>query len=88
MAEVAELNELIIKGIQGLSEKEKREVLNFIEFLRIREEKSFHLELSPAAKRDLKRLPRSIQKEKAFINEPKEERSNVKSVGPKPNPTR
>ena len=41
MAEVAELNELIIRGIQGLSEKEKREVLNFIEFLRIREEKSF-----------------------------------------------
>ena len=50
--------------------------------------KTYHVELSLAAKRDLKRLPRSIQKEKAFINEPKEERSNVKSVGPKPNPTR
>jgi len=41
MVEVAELDELIIRGIQGLSEKEKREVLNFIGFLRIREEKSF-----------------------------------------------
>jgi len=36
MVEVAELDELIIRGIQGLSEKEKREVLNFIGFLRIR----------------------------------------------------
>jgi len=43
--------------------------------------KTYHLELSPAAERDLKRLPRFIQKEKAFINEPKEKRSNVKSVG-------
>jgi len=32
--------------------------------------KTYHLELSPAAKRDLKRLPRSIQKEIVFKHLP------------------
>ena len=41
MARVAKLNELILKNIQELPEREKKEVLNFIEYLRIKEDHSF-----------------------------------------------
>ncbi|KPJ69272.1 MAG: hypothetical protein AMJ45_00655 [Syntrophobacter sp. DG_60] len=41
MEQTARLNELIIKGIKQLSDREKQEVLNFIEFLRIKEDQSF-----------------------------------------------
>jgi len=38
---IAKLNELILKNIQDLPDKEKNEVLNFIEYLKIREDHSF-----------------------------------------------
>jgi len=41
MRQTAKLNELIIKDIKELSDREKQEVLNFIEFLRIKEDRSF-----------------------------------------------
>ncbi len=41
MPGTSELNELILKNIQSLPEKEKRDVLNFIEFLKIKEDRSF-----------------------------------------------
>jgi len=41
MATVAKLNELILKNIQELPEREKKEVLDFIEYLRIKENPSF-----------------------------------------------
>ncbi len=41
MAGVAKLNELILKNIQELSEKEKKEILSFIEYLKIKEDQSF-----------------------------------------------
>jgi hypothetical protein len=41
MTRVAGINELILKNVQDLSEKEKREVLNYIEYLRIKEDQSF-----------------------------------------------
>ena len=41
MADVAKLNELILNNIQELSEKEKKEILSFIEYLKIKEDHSF-----------------------------------------------
>jgi ribosome biogenesis protein Nip4 len=41
MARVYDLSDIILKNIQELAEKEKREVLNFIEFLKIKEDHSF-----------------------------------------------
>jgi hypothetical protein len=41
MAGVAKLNELILHNIQELSEKEKKEILSFIEYLKIKEDHSF-----------------------------------------------
>ena len=41
MRQTAKLNELIIKDIKELSDREKQEVLNFIELLRIKEDRSF-----------------------------------------------
>ena len=41
MARTAEINQLILKNIRLLTDKEKREVLNYIEYLRIKEDRSF-----------------------------------------------
>jgi hypothetical protein len=41
MAGVVKLNELILDNIQELSEKEKKEILSFIEYLKIKEDHSF-----------------------------------------------
>ncbi len=41
MAGTFELNELILKNIKSLPEKGKKEVLHFIEFLKIKEDSSF-----------------------------------------------
>ncbi len=41
MAGVAELNDLILKSIQELPDRDKREVLNFIEYLKIKEDHNF-----------------------------------------------
>jgi len=41
MAELAKLNNLILKNIQMLSDKEKKEVLSFIEYIMIKEDRSF-----------------------------------------------
>jgi hypothetical protein len=41
MEQTAKLNGLIIKSIKELPDREKREVLNFIEFLRIKEDRFF-----------------------------------------------
>jgi len=41
MAELAKLNDLILKSIQRLSDKEKKEVLSFIEYIKIKEDRSF-----------------------------------------------
>ena len=41
MAGVAKLNELIFRNIQELSDKEKKEILSFIEYLKIKEDQSF-----------------------------------------------
>ncbi len=41
MAKASELNERIFETVKELPEKEKREVLNFIKYLRIKEERSF-----------------------------------------------
>ncbi len=41
MAGVAELNDLILKNIQELPDRDKREVLNFIEYLKIKEDRTF-----------------------------------------------
>jgi hypothetical protein len=41
MAGGTELNDLISKSIQDLAEEEKREVLSFIEYLKIKEDHSF-----------------------------------------------
>jgi hypothetical protein len=38
---ITKLNELILKNIQDLSDKEKNEVLSFIEYLKVREDHSF-----------------------------------------------
>lgn len=41
MARAAKLNDLILRNVQGLTDKEKEEVLNFIEYIRIKEDRSF-----------------------------------------------
>ncbi len=41
MARVAELDELILQAIQNLKESERKEVMNFIEFLKIKEDNTF-----------------------------------------------
>jgi len=41
MSGVAELNELILQNIEELPDKDKREVLNFIEYLKIKEDQAF-----------------------------------------------
>jgi hypothetical protein len=41
MVGVTELNDLISKSVQDLAERDKREVLNFIEYLKIKENHSF-----------------------------------------------
>ncbi len=41
MARVVKLDELIFKAIQNLKESEKKEVMNYIEFLRIKEDNTF-----------------------------------------------
>jgi hypothetical protein len=41
MAQAAEFDDLIAKGIRELSEREKEEVLNFIEFLKVKENRLF-----------------------------------------------
>jgi len=41
MADVAKLNELILHNIRELPEKEKKEILSFIEYLKIKEDHSF-----------------------------------------------
>jgi len=41
MARVVKLDELISKAIQNLKESEKKEVMNFIEFLKIKEDNTF-----------------------------------------------
>jgi len=41
MSGLAELNELILQNIEELPDKDKREVLNFIEYLKIKEEQAF-----------------------------------------------
>ena len=41
MSGIAELNELILQNIEELPDKDKREVLNFIEYLRIKEDQNF-----------------------------------------------
>jgi hypothetical protein len=41
MARVVKLDELIFKAIQNLKQSEKKEVMNFIEFLKIKEDNSF-----------------------------------------------
>ena len=41
MEQTAKLEELIVRGIKELSNREKQEVLIFIEFLRIREDQPF-----------------------------------------------
>ncbi|MBW1791004.1 MAG: DUF2281 domain-containing protein [Deltaproteobacteria bacterium] len=41
MSELANLNEVILQNIEELPDKKKREVLNFIEYLKIREDQAF-----------------------------------------------
>jgi len=41
MARVVKLDELIFKAIQNLKESEKKEVMKFIEFLRMKEDNNF-----------------------------------------------
>ena len=41
MAKASVLNQQILTHVKTLPEKEKREVLNFIEYLRIREDRTF-----------------------------------------------
>ena len=41
MAKASVLNQQILAHVKTLPEKEKREVLNFIEYLRIREDRTF-----------------------------------------------
>ena len=41
MAGMTELNDMILKSINELEEKDKREVLNFIEYLKIKEDRFF-----------------------------------------------
>ena len=41
MAGTTELNDIILKNINELGEKDKREVFNFIEYLKIKEDRSF-----------------------------------------------
>ena len=41
MAQVAKFDELIVNGIRELSKREKEEVLNFIEFLKVKEDQVF-----------------------------------------------
>ncbi len=41
MIAASALNEQIFERVEALPEKEKREVLDFIEFLRIREDRTF-----------------------------------------------
>jgi len=41
MARAVKLNDLILRNVQGLTDKEKKEVLNFIEYIRIKEDRSF-----------------------------------------------
>ena len=41
MAQPAEFDGLIVNGIRELSKREKEEVLNFIEFLKVKEDKLF-----------------------------------------------
>ena len=41
MAKASALNQQILAHVKKLPEKEKREVLNFIEYLKIREDRTF-----------------------------------------------
>ena len=41
MTNTTALNELIFETVKSLPDKEKREVLNFIEYLKIRKQQSF-----------------------------------------------
>jgi len=41
MVQVAKFDELIVNGIRELSKREKEEVLNFIEFIKVKEDKLF-----------------------------------------------
>ena len=41
MERAINMNELIVRSIKDLTNKEKKEVLDFIEFLRIKEDRSF-----------------------------------------------
>jgi hypothetical protein len=41
MPRAAELNDLILENVDGLTNEEKREVLNFIQYLKIKEDRSF-----------------------------------------------
>ncbi len=41
MSGIPELDDLILQNIEELPDKDKREVLNFIEYLRIKEDQAF-----------------------------------------------
>ena len=41
MLQAAKFDELIVNGIRELSNREKEDVLNFIEFLKVKEDKLF-----------------------------------------------
>ena len=41
MAQTAKFDELIVNGIRKLSNREKKEVLNFAEFLKVKEDQLF-----------------------------------------------
>jgi hypothetical protein len=41
MSELANLSEVILQNIEELADREKREVLNFIEYLKIKEDQAF-----------------------------------------------
>ena len=41
MAKARILNELIINEVRGLPEKKKKDVLNFIEYLKLKEDREF-----------------------------------------------
>jgi hypothetical protein len=41
MAQPAKFDELIVNGLRELSKREKEEVLNFLEFIKVKEDKLF-----------------------------------------------
>jgi hypothetical protein len=41
MSEAAEIDRLILEHIKSLPERDKREILNFIEYLKVKEDQNF-----------------------------------------------